>query len=140
VAGDALDRLPADARARLEAFARALDRIHVDDLSLHVARRRQPRHRRAVEAAVLVARETGLGDVVGAARRAVLDGVLRAYADAALRVSYVGLNPVGGGGSVEDRVRIAESITDAVTGIVLWERLDADVRGELLGLWDRLLP
>jgi hypothetical protein len=138
--GEALDRLPTDARERLEAFARALDRIHVDDLSLHVARRRQPRHRRAVEAAELVGRESGLLDAVQAARRAVLDGVLRAYADAALRVSYVGINPVGGGGSVEDRVRVAESITDAVTGIVLWDRLDADVRGELLGLWDRLLP
>lgn len=138
-AGDALERLPAGARARLDAFAKGLDRVHVDDFSLYVARRRQPRHRRAVETAELLAIESGLVEAVGAARRAILDGVLRAYSDAALRVSYVGLNPVGAGGSVEDRVRVAESVTDAVTGIVLWDRLDADVRGELLGLWDRLL-
>jgi hypothetical protein len=65
--------------------------------------------------------------------------VLRAYADASLRVSYAGLNPVGGA-PVEDRVRVAESIAEAVTALVLWDRLDADTRGELLGLWDRLLP
>lgn len=137
---DALDRLPADARQRLDAFARALERIHVDDLPLHVARRRQPRHRRAVETAELAAVESGLVDPVTAARRAVLDGLFRMYADAQLRVSYVGLNPVGGGGSTEDRVRVAESVTEAVTALVLWDRLDADTRGELLGLWDRLVP
>lgn len=138
-AGDALERLPADARGRLETFARALDRIHIDDLPLHVARRRQPRHRRAVETAELVAIESGLVDQVAAARRAILDQVLRAFADAGFRVSYVGLNPVGGA-PVEDRVRIAESIAEAVTALVLWDRLDADTRGELLGLWNRLLP
>ena len=138
-AGDALERLPADARGRLETFARALDGIHIDDLPLHVARRRQPRHRRAVETAELVAIESGLVDQVAAARRVILDQVLRAFADAGFRVSYVGLNPVGGA-PVEDRVRIAESIAEAVTALVLWDRLDADTRGELLGLWDRLLP
>jgi hypothetical protein len=140
VADDALDRLPSDARDRLRSFVAALDRVHVDDLSLYVARRRQPRHRRAVEAAELVAAESGLRDVVAAARHAALDGLMRTYVDASLRVSYVGLNPVGGGGSVEDRVRVAESVSDAITAIVLGDRLDAHVRGELLGLWDRLLP
>lgn len=137
--GDALDGLPVEARKRLETFARALDRVHVDDLPVYVARRRQPRHRRAVEAAELVAIESGLVEQVSAARRVLLDRVLRAFADAGFRVSYVGLNPVGGA-PVEDRVRIAESIAEAVTAIVLWDRLDADTRGELLGLWDRLLP
>ncbi len=138
-ARDAIDALPDDARARVGAFAEALDRVHIDDLPLHVARRRQPRHRRAVETAELAATEAGLVPAIGAARRAVLDGVLRAYADASLRVSYAGLNPVGGA-PVEDRVRVAESIAEAVTALVLWDRLDADTRGELLGLWDRLLP
>ena len=41
-------------------------------------------------------------------------------------------------GSVDDRVRIAESLGDAVTALVLDDRLDADVRGELLGLWSRI--
>lgn len=137
--GDALDRLPADARERLDAFTRALDRVHVDDLVLHVARRRQPRHRRAVETAELVAIEHGLLEPIVAARRIVLDGVLRAFADAQLRVGVVGINPIGGG-PVDDRVRVAESLSEAVTALALGERLDADTRGELLGLWDRLLP
>ena len=136
--GDALERLPADARARLEAFAAALDRVHVDDLILHVARRRQPRHRRAVETAELAAIEHRLLEPIGAARRIVLEGVLRAFADAQLRVGLGGVNPIGGG-PVDDRVRVAESLSEAVTALVLWDRLDADTRGELLGLWDRLL-
>jgi hypothetical protein len=138
--GDALARLPADARERLEVFARALDHVHVDDLALHVARRRQPRHRRAVEQAELVAIESRIVDEVGAARHAILDQVMRVFANAQLRVSSIGLNSAIGLGTVDDRVRIAESLADAVTAIILWERLDADTRAELLGLWDRLLP
>lgn len=139
-AGDALAGLPDDARERLEAFTRALERIHVDDLPLHVARRRQPRHRRAVETAELVAIESGLDGVVRAARHAIIEGVLREFAAAQLRVSYAGLNSVGGGGPVEERVRILESLGEAVTAIVLGDRIDAADRGELLGLWERLLP
>jgi hypothetical protein len=137
--GDALDRLPADARDRLEALARAVDRIHVDDLVLQVARRRQPRHRRAVETAELVAVETGLVEPIAAARRLILEGVLRTYANAQLRVGIAGVNPLGGG-AVDDRVRVAESLSEATTALVLWDRLDADTRAELLGLWDRVLP
>jgi hypothetical protein len=135
----ALDRLPADARDRLEALARAVDRIHVDDLVLHVARRRQPRHRRAVETAELAAVESGLVEPIAAARRLILEGVLRTYANAQLRVGIAGVNPLGGG-AVDDRVRVAESLSEATTALVLWDRLDADTRAELLGLWDRVLP
>jgi hypothetical protein len=138
--GDALDGLPDDARERLDAFARALERIHVDDLPLHVARRRQPRHRRAVETAELVAIESGLDGAIRRARHAMIEGVIREYAAAQIRVSFAGLNSVGGGGPVEERVRVAESIADAVTALVLWDRLDAAERGELVGLWERLLP
>jgi hypothetical protein len=142
--GEALDGRPADlpddARTRLDAFARAVERIHVDDLPLHVERRRGGAHRRAVEAAELVAIENGLDGAVRAARHAMIEGLMRVYAAATLRVGYAGINAVGGGGPVEDRVRVAESVADAVTALVLWERLDAADRGELLGLWDRLLP
>jgi hypothetical protein len=135
-----LDHLPDDARQRLEAFARALERVAVDDLPLYVARPRQPRHRRAVETAELVAIESGLDGLVRSARHAMIEGVMREYASSQIRVSFAGLNPIGGGGPVDERVRVAESIADAVTALVLDERLDAAVRGELLGLWERLLP
>ena len=136
---DALDRHPADARQRLEALARAVDRIHVDDLVLHVARRRGPRHRRAVETAELVAVRNGLVEPIAAARRLILEGVLRSYANAGLRVGVAGVNPLGGG-AVDDRVRVAESLSEAKKALVLWDPLDADPRAELLGLWERLLP
>ena len=139
-AADALDRLPADARQRLEAFSRALERVHVDDLPLHVARRRQPRHRRAVEGAALRARETGLQAAVDAARRTIRDYVIRAYANAGYRAGYgtyaTGLSVA----DPEERLRILRSLDEAVAALVLGDRLDADTRGELLGLWDRLLP
>jgi hypothetical protein len=140
VAGDALDRLPADARERLEAFAHALERIHVDDLPLYVARRRQPAHRRAVEASALVGRESGLGPSIDAARRAIREYVLRAYADAAFRPTIAGFAAMGPQADPEERLRILASLDEAVGGLVLGERIDAHVRGELLGLWDRLLP
>ena len=138
--GAALDRLPADARGRLEAFARGLERVHVDDLPLYVARRRQPRHRRAVELAALRARETGLEEALDAARRATRDYVLRAYADAAFRPTIAGFQGAAPQADPEERLRILRSLDEAVSGLVLGERIDADTRGELLGLWDRLLP
>lgn len=139
-AGDELERLPADARPRLEAFAGALERVHVDDLPLYVARRRQPTHRRAVELAALTAREHRLEASIDGARRAIRDYALRAYAGAAVRSAYPGL---GGGPSLadpEERLRILRSLDEAVAALVLGERIDAGTRGELLGLWDRLVP
>lgn len=135
----ALDRLDPGARARLDAFARALDRTHVDDLSLHVARVRQPRHRRAVERAELIAAEHGLVDVGGAARRVVIEAIVRIFNDRQLRVWIGGVNMAPNLGPVDERVRIASSIGDAVTALVLGDLLDPDVSDELLGLWSRLV-
>jgi hypothetical protein len=139
-AGDALDRLPSDARQRLDAFATGLERVHVDDLLLYVARHRQPRHRRAVEAAALTARETTLEASIAAARRTIRQYVFRAYADAAFRPTMAGLAGTAPSADAEERLRLLRSLDDAVAGLVLGDRLDADTRGELLGLWDRLLP
>ena len=139
-AGDALDGLPHDARQRVAAFAAAIDRLAVDDLSLYVARVRQPRHRRAVETAALVAIESGLGSVVGAARKAMIEGVLRQMADRQFRVWVGGVAMAPDQGPVDQRVRIAESIADAVTALVLQDHLDEANRGELIGLWERVLP
>ena len=137
---DALHRLKPQTRATLEALAEAVDRIHVDDLPLHVARVRQPRHRRAVETAELVAIESGLSEPVDAARRVMVEAVIRMMNDRQLRVWIGGVNMAPNLGSVDERVRIAASLADAVTAIVLGDELEPDVRAELLGLWDRLLP
>ncbi len=136
----ALARLPSDARVRLDEFTRALDRVHVDDLPLYVARERQPRHRRAVETAEVVAVESGLTQPIEAARNVVVELVIRMFANAQFRVWSGGVAMSPTPGPAEEHVRIARSIADAVTALVLGERLHADVHGELLGLWDRLLP
>lgn len=139
-AGDALEGLPADARDRLKAFANAVDRVHVDDLLLHVGRRRQPGHRRAVERAALVAREAGLEAGVEEAKRRLNEAMLRTFSERQLRVWIGGVNSVPTSGPTDDRIRILESLGDAVTALVLWERLDVADQEELLGLWARLLP
>jgi len=43
-------------------------------------------------------------------------------------------------GTTDDRVRVLRSLGDAVTALVLWDRLDDADRFELLGQWARLLP
>jgi len=137
---EALAGLPSDSRARLDAFTRALDRINVEDLPLYLARAREPRHRRAVEHAELIAIESGLGDVVDAARRVVIEAVIRQFGEGQFRVWLGGVNVAPNLGPVDERVQIASSLGDAVTALVLGDRLDADDSAELLGLWARLLP
>jgi hypothetical protein len=133
-----LDRLPPDARTRLERFGQALEHVHVDDLPLYALRRRQPDHRRAVESAALTARTSGLETAVDAAREVVVSYLTRVYGDAQMRTSFVGLNSAPGLGPTEERVRVMRSAGDAVAAIVLWEALDEADRAELLGAWARL--
>jgi hypothetical protein len=135
---DALAVLSAEARADLERFALALERVHVDDLPLYAVRPRQPGHRRAVEAAALAARERGLEAAVDAAREAVIGYVTRQYGAAQFRTAYVGLNTAPGLGPTEDRVRVMQSIGDAVTAMALADAIDASDRAELLGAWARI--
>lgn len=134
-----LATLPADARARLDVFTRALDRLDIEDLPLYVSRVRQPRHRRAVETAELVAIESGLVEAVDAARHVVIEAIVREFNDVYFRVWLGGVNmaPMG---PTDERVQIARSLGEAVTAMVLGDRLNADDAAEMLGLWARLLP
>jgi hypothetical protein len=134
-----LAALTTDARARLDRFSHALERLDVEDLPLYVARVREPRHQRAVETAELVAIESGLADAVAAARHVVLEGVIREFGDRQFRVWLGGVNMASNLGPVDERVQIARSLGEAVTAMVLGDRLDDDDAAELLGLWARLL-
>ncbi|HEY8437528.1 MAG TPA: hypothetical protein VIK65_02840 [Candidatus Limnocylindrales bacterium] len=134
----AFGRLPEDARERLEAFGRAIDHVHVDDLALYVARVRQPRHRRAVEAAEVAATKAGLAEPLRAAREMAIASLMRTFAERQLRVWIGGVNMSPNLGPTDERIRIAESVADAVTAVALDGILDADDRAELLGLWARL--
>jgi hypothetical protein len=138
--GDGLAGLPADARTRLDGFSRALDRLDIEDLPLYVARVRQPRHRRAVETAELVAIESGLVETVDAVRRVVMEQIIGRFGDSQFQVWVGGVKMAPNMGSVDERVQIARSLGDAVTAMVLGDRLEAHDLDELLGLWSRLLP
>ncbi len=135
---DALAVLSAEARADLERFAVALERVHVDDLPLYAVRPRQPAHRRAVEAAAVAARKRGLEAAVDAAREAVVGYVARRYGAAQFRTGHVGLNTAPGLGPTEDRVWVMRSLGDAVAALALGDLLDANERAELIGAWARL--
>jgi len=134
-----LDRLPEEARQRLDAFTTALERVAVDDYPLYAVRVRQPIHRRAVEAAAVVASQAGLTEAVERARSLIVEAIGRSYANAQLRVTFVGLNNAPGLGPAEDRLFVMRSIGDAVTGLVLWDLVDRHVRAELMGAWAALL-
>jgi hypothetical protein len=137
--GDPLDQLPTEARRRLEAFSTSLERVHIDDLPLYAVRNRQPGHRRAVEAAALRAREVGLEGAIDGARGVLTEYLGRQYSAGAVRLGYL-FEGSPGLGTTDDRVRVLRSLSDAVTALVLWDRLDDADRFELLGQWARLLP
>ena len=138
-ASDPLASLPGGARERLERFAAALERVHVDDLPLYAVRARQPAHRRAVERAAVTASETGLTDAIDAASAVVTGYVGRTYANAQFRTAFAGPNTAPGLGPTDDRVHVMRSLNEAVMAIVLDDALDAADHAELLGGWARLV-
>jgi hypothetical protein len=135
-----LDALPAATRAHLNAFARALANVPVEELPLYVARD-DVRHVRAVETAERVAAEQGLEPGVTAARHALIEAIGREYAQSQLRISGIfGVNMAPTMGPTDVRVRVARSLGEAVTAIVLEDHLEPEDQAELLGLWGRLIP
>ena len=136
---EALDLLPPDARSRLESLGSAIERISIEDLPLYAVRVQQPDHRRAVEAAAVVARESGMTAAVEAAQSAMLDFVARLYSAAPNRFG-IGGEVVANLGRPNDRVRVMQTLGDAVAALVMHERLRQTDRTELLGEWARLLP
>ena len=137
---DGLDRLPLNARTRLERFSGALERIIVDDLPLFAVSTREPGHAESRERAAEIANDAGLTGAIDAAEAAVNEYIGRVYATAQFRTSVVGMNIAPGLGPTNDRVRVVRSLGDAVTAIVLDERLDESDWAELMGAWERLIP
>jgi hypothetical protein len=75
---DALGRLPASTRERLEQFSQALERIPVDDLQGFAVRTREPEHGRAIDSAERAVREAGLDEPLDAVRSVIGEFVARA--------------------------------------------------------------
>jgi hypothetical protein len=136
----ALDRLPSGARVRLEAFAAALERVPVDQLGLYADRTWDDEHVAAAERAREVAEDARLTEPIEAAQRALADGIIRLLASTRYHVTMLGGDMAPSSGSHEDRQRIIDSLADAVTALVLGDRIDPADEAELLGLWARLLP
>ena len=130
--------LPGDARERLDAFTAALERVNVGDLSLYALPGDEAEIDRARRAALDVARERGLEPALEAARHEVLAFVADDYRETAAGLGYVGAGPSVGFGADDDRLRVMQSLADAVIAIVLDDALDEADRAELIGAWDRL--
>jgi hypothetical protein len=137
---DALAGLPPNTRARLERFSGALERLNVDDLPLYAVRTREPGHSESLDRAAAIANDAGLTAAIDAAEAVVRAYIGRVYATAQFRTSVVGMNTAPGLGPTEDRVRVVRSLGDAVTAIVLDQRLDESDQTELMGAWERLIP
>jgi len=138
-ASDALNALPADARARFDAFTEALERIDVGAMSLYAIPGDEAEMEQAREAARAVARERGLEPALDAARQEVLAFVSEDYRETSAGLGYLGgTSPTVGFGAGDDRLRVMQSLADAVMAVVLDDALDPDDRAELLGAWDDL--
>lgn len=136
---DALAALPADARSRLDAFIAALERVNVGDLSLYAIPVDEAEVEQARSAAHDVARERGLQPALEAARHEVLEFVAEDYRETSAGLGFVGSGPTVGFGADDDRLRVMQSLADAVIAIVLGDALDDGDRAELIGGWDGLL-
>jgi hypothetical protein len=137
---DALAALPADARERLDAFTAALERVGVGDLTLYTIPGDEAEIDRARQAAHDVARTSGLEPALEAARHEILGFVAEDYRETSAGLGYVGgASPTVGFGADDDRLRVMQSLSDAVIAIVLGDALDDGDRTELIGGWDGLL-
>jgi hypothetical protein len=138
VPDDPLAALPAEARARFDAFTAALERANVGDLSLYAIPVDEAEIERARGAAHAIAHERGLEPALEAARHEVLEFVAEDFRATAAGLGYVGAGPSVGFGADDDRLRVMQSLADAVIAIVLGDALDEADRAQLMGAWDGL--
>jgi hypothetical protein len=135
---DPIASLPAPIRERLERFSLNVERIDIDQLPMYAARPLGSDHRRTIDDADLVAIESGREDAVGAVRSTALDYVNRKFVQAQFRPTWAGLAWVSAG-TVDDRMRIANSLGEAMIAVALWDVLDEADRDEMLGPWASLV-
>ena len=124
----------------LERFMQRVERIRAEDLLLRAARPSdEAAHASAGRAAADVARSSGLEGAVRNARQGIDDWVVDLFNRSTLQPGWWEAN-WGRPGTIEDRANLAHSLGEAVTAILLGDRLDAGDRDELLGAWADLAP
>jgi hypothetical protein len=135
---EAIERLPAGVRRRLKSFADALERIKLEDLPMYAVRPTEPTHGEALERAKAAAAASGLQGAIDEARNGLTSYLDRVYTDGAFRNSGETFQ-WGSLGTMEDRIRVATSLGDAITALVFGDTLDEADRAELLGAWANLV-
>ncbi len=136
-----MSRLPLRIRQRLDAFAEALDDLSLRDLPLYGALPFDPRRTElARKEADRLAAERGWTDGLIAARRIVLDWLDRRFVELGPTDSFPGLPAVSRYSvSVRDRIRIGQTLADAIRAVVFWDELAEADRDQLLGPWAALV-
>jgi hypothetical protein len=123
----------------LDAFLDRLDRQRAEDLILMAARPLDAAaHDEALSRAAEAAAAAGLERRVADARSMMVDWVIRLFNRTTVQPGWYEAN-WGRPGTIEDRANIAASLGEAVTAIVLGDRLDPADRDELLGVWAELV-
>jgi len=119
------------ARSRVEALFRQLNTLTPDELG-RIGLLRPPEERASLLAAVdAAAGETGRRDLVAEARREARDIVMRRYADGTFRPTWIALNWGLSGGTVADRVAVAEALADAAAVAAVSDALDPEIADAL---------
>jgi hypothetical protein len=137
---DSSDRLPVGVRRRVAAFSDKVERIRLEDLPLYAATpNSRADHRQALEGAARAAAESGRQKAVEAARSDAVEFLMRLYGDSQYRPTWIGLNWGQSPGTTDDRVRVMQSLGEAVAALVLWDVLTEEQRDELLGPWAALV-
>jgi hypothetical protein len=131
---EALAGLRPPERARLEAFARAFDRVDASQyLSLTEA---------APKDTVLDAQDRALALIGEGPRRGAFRAAVEAFVDAATRAYSRRMSLTDTlllfqslPDRAEDRSRFLATVERAVVGLILWDELEPDDLGALIGPW-----
>jgi hypothetical protein len=134
----ALAGLRPEERKRLEQFALAFERLDASSYPMFAEQ--------VVSDEVFAAQDRALELLGSGARKSAVRAAIDAFVDAGTRaysermsltdtfLLYQSLPD-----RAEDRVKFLTTVERAVVGLILWEELDADERGALLGPWGALL-
>jgi hypothetical protein len=124
----------------VEHFFERVERQRAEDLLPRAARPLdRAGHIAAIGRARVAAQNAGLGRTIREAPRTVDDWVIRLYNGSHVSPGWLEAN-WGHPGTIEDPANLARSLGEAVSALILGDRLDAADRDELLGAWADLVP
>ncbi|MEI7742816.1 MAG: hypothetical protein WCK58_03575 [Chloroflexota bacterium] len=116
------------ARARLASLFEGIDRLTPAELGRLGYRMASDEERGELLGAIdAAARQTGRVALVDEARRLARDAVMRRYGEGTLNPTWIALNWGISGGTVADRVAIAETLADAAAAAVVADALEPEI-------------